>query len=314
MIDSPGEVLRRFSKDSRLGELLRAGENEVFRVEIKGKDAILRLTPCGHRTRSELCAELDFVRYLVKNEYPASSPIAAEAGEFVAEAGNGRHACCFEFVPGTNVVAFGDDWDEHLFRKWGRNIARLHTLSAQYRTTAPAMHSAQDDDLFLTQTRRFAWDEEITARWMLQSLSGRATTAYERLAPLLKAAESKECIVVHGDFGIANFHLYEGEIYVYDFDDCMIHHPSYDVAVAVWPLRGQEPDARDRYLRWIVAGYEEVRTLDKVPLQAMFDWRTLYMFAHHIRKWGNQIPEDKRSWIARLEQQIETPVQWGIPD
>jgi amicoumacin kinase len=281
--------------DAEVGERLPSGENDVYRVRSATGESILRLTPLSHRSRAELEAELDFVRYLCENGYPAAAPIADPDGAYLIAIEDG-HAALFELAPGEHVEAFGPLWTEPLFVDWGRSIGRLHNLSATY----PRSY------------RRFGWEDEATTRWMPANLKGVARDAYHALLPKVRDAADEETLIIHGDFGRVNFHLQNGQLIVFDFDDCTRHVPMYDIAVALWPLRNRPPDERDRWLSSMLIGYEQERPASTSHLQTMFEWRTLYMLAHHTRKWGSEATGTQSNWLASVEAQIVAPTAWSV--
>ncbi len=65
---------------------------------------------------------------------------------------------------------------------------------------------------------------------------------------------------LHADLHGGNLKWHEGQLAVFDFDDCGLGVPALDLAVAVFYLRGDDPQLEGA----LTAGYAEVRPLPDV--------------------------------------------------
>jgi amicoumacin kinase len=104
-------------------EHVRDGENTVYAIKSGSSRRFLRLTEGRHRSRQQLEAELDFVRFVASRGMAAACPLPSHRGAWVetVQAGDGRtwHGVVFVAAPGRHFRFFSRDIDRPLFRAWG---------------------------------------------------------------------------------------------------------------------------------------------------------------------------------------------------
>jgi amicoumacin kinase len=278
-----------FFAGSPVLEFVQESEHPVY--SINGGSHFLRLTSSGRRTVEQIYAELDFVRYLHDSGLSVSKPITSRSGQWIEIFDD--HDCqrlctVFEAAPGRPAVAFSEEWNEDLFNRWGRILGKLHTLSSAY--TGPT---------------RWEWHED--SLWS-RIESRQAKTEFETIRAALDGLGTEHYGLIHGDFGRQNFHVDDGTLTVFDFDDCCRHFFAYDVATSLWPLRGQAPEARETYLNWMLSGYRmEASVNDEFVaiLPWMFRLRNLYMYLYNLRQWGADTTESgQRAWLDRVSNSV----------
>ena len=283
------QLAKKFFADPKISQNLNGGENEVLEIWADGKKSVLRITSKSHRSRDDLQAELSIIAQLVAAGFPAAAPMPSLAGELIVEH-DFFYASAFEFAPGERVKPFGPDWNEDFFTEWGRILGRLHSVNPS--------------------AGRFAWHKDPIVIQMAETFrfEPEAVATYNRIVPQIP---TENLVLVHGDLGLSNFHRTdEGVITVFDFDDCCHHMPMIDIATALWPLRHRKKTERDQYLGWMLTGYREFSSNSTDLLQHMFEWRTLYMFANHLRKWKEPLSEGQISWLDGMREQLANPTQW----
>jgi amicoumacin kinase len=274
-------------------EFVQESEHPVY--SISGGRHFLRLTSSRRRSIEEIHGELDFVRYLHESGLSVSKPIPSKSGhwiEILDDRDCQRFCTVFEAAPGRPAVAFSEEWNEDLFNRWGRTLGKLHTLSASY-----------------TGSARWEWHEDPL--WS-GTEPAHARTEYEIIRAALDGLSKDSLGLIHGDFGRQNFHVDDGTLTVFDFDDCCRHYFAYDVATSLWPLRGQTPEARETYLNWMLAGYRMEASLDDefiAILPWMFRLRNLYMYLYNLRLWGANTDESgQRAWLDRVSNSVGQPI------
>jgi amicoumacin kinase len=274
-------------------EFVQESEHPVY--TINGGTHFLRLTSARRRTIEQVQAELDFVRYLHESGLSVSGPIPSRSGQWIETLDDGdcqRFCTVFEAAPGRPAVAFSEEWNEDLFNRWGRSLGKLHTLSSAY--TGPSRWEWHGDPL-----------------WSGIELE-HAKMEYETIRAALDGLGTEHYGLIHGDFGRQNFHVDDGTLTVFDFDDCCHHYFAYDVATSLWPLRSQTPEAREAYLSWMLAGYREEASVDDkfiAILQWMFRLRNLYMYLYNLRLWGADTKESgQRAWLDRVSNSVGQPI------
>ena len=122
--------------EDNLEEMLgyfRISSNAVYPFTREGRVCFLRLAPVGEKAETDVRGELEFIRYLLKEGYPALRPVRSLSGEdmVVADTGFGRYfACVFEKVDGVEISEAG--YGREVMYAYGRALGRLHALSSGY--------------------------------------------------------------------------------------------------------------------------------------------------------------------------------------
>lgn len=302
----PGLVLTRSTAlwDITPGTLMhvREGANSVHEFQAHGSRYFLRVTTNRHRSREQLEAELDYVRFLASRGLAVSCPHPSRRGHCVETFDTGDagiwHAIAFAAAPGRHFRFFSEDVDRALFRTWGRAMATLHLASRDFVPSG--------------SRRRPAWSEQDTTscqRGRIPVAEIEAQREHERISEWLASlpATRESWGLIHGDFERTNFVLADGSLRVFDFDDACYHWYVADIAHALWAFRIAPPPDRSRFLAWFLEGYRERCPLDWDPCQQL-SWfvrlRTLSLFIARL-------PDPlSAEWVRRTRVSLETPFQW----
>jgi Ser/Thr protein kinase RdoA (MazF antagonist) len=247
--------------------LIRDFENFVYDVELSGRPAVLRVTHCSHRTRRELEAELDFVRFLSSRGEPVCAPIASLAGALVEAIGDQFFACVFERANGTEVNARDPAlWTEQLFHAWGRTLARLHRAARDYEPEPGCPRRGHWFEQDFSTPNHFSDDD--------QDLSVRFSELIEELRS--QAPDPARYGLIHADLHHGNFFTTpDAQISVFDFDDAAYHFFTYDLVIATMHLpTAVRPVERLPIATAIIAGY---RQLEPSPPGFVEDFRRLLL-------------------------------------
>ena len=284
-------------------------ENFVFRFQHghPPRSYFLRLTHAGHRSRSQIAAELDFIRHLSRSGYHASAPRPSLRGHLVETlhtAAADFYACVFEAAPGAHVEVGSSDWGEKLFERWGRSLAALHMLSRRYAPHGP---------------RRYRWDEDdvlVNAATYLPPAEGSARRARDEVLRRLSAmpAGSGSFGLIHGDFCRVNFNYDGRHITAFDFDDCCYHWFVYDLVCALAPASFRPAEERRAYRDWMVKGYGQLLPLGEsweTDFDLLLRLRHVYIFTLHMRNWSGTVEQHpKHNLLERLRHSFEHPLHW----
>jgi Ser/Thr protein kinase RdoA (MazF antagonist) len=304
----PAEAARRWSDEPVALTHVQDSENFVFRFQHghTPRPCFLRLTHAGHRSLSQLSAELDFIRYLTRHGYHASPPVPSRRGNLIETLSTDDadfYACVFEAAPGAHVGVGSSDWGEALFEEWGRSLAALHVLSRRY---APA------------RPRRYRWDEDdvlVNAATYIPPGETSALRAHDEVMRRLSELPTGRGFgLIHGDLCRVNFNYDGRRITAFDFDDCCYHWFVYDLVCALAPASFRPPEERRAYRGWMVGGYGRLLPLGE-SWQSDFDLllrlRHVYLFALHLRNWGGAVEQHpKRELLERLRHSFEHPFKW----
>lgn len=243
---------------------------------------VLRISFRSDRSEAQILAEVDFVRYLFEHGASVSPPVVSHNHKLVERlsiSGRDLFAVLFRKAPGIRLPDNGYRYREGVpideyFTNYGKTLGMLHRLSKSY--TVPVNGTRRPDWI---QTMRDEWipsylpAEKAALRRVLLELCGQA----------LSLPQNRETYgLLHADFGDGNFTIdyANGDITVFDFDDCAYGPFLYDLADAWtkgvgWAQFERTPkkrrDIMNNYFNSILAGYavESVVPADweeKLPL------------------------------------------------
>ena len=320
-----GRIGPDLAKDSlqRLGDF----ENYVYAFDLQGagdagrpSDRILRVGHSSHRSASQVEGELDWLRFLKSKDVGVAAPIEWPSGHWVeeiaAEDGSSFLATQFERVGGQRGSAV--PWEPVLFRIWGRYIGDLHALNADYRFG----HSAAEG------RQRYIWDED--GHWA--NLPADALDGDDLLAKRLEDLRAELARLprspahfglVHEDLHQGNFHIDEGRLIGFDFDDCSYHWYADDIAVVYFyarshPAAREDPAAFARQF-WsnFMAGYRERASFDPLWIDWMPSFLRLRLMILYLVcqiKWEAETRSEQQSQLIQGWRQdiVEDRIEAGL--
>jgi Ser/Thr protein kinase RdoA (MazF antagonist) len=294
-------------------ETLGDFENFVYACEIDGRPGILRITHGSHRSSEAVSAELEWIEHLAKAGIGAARPIASRSGNWIetleADDGQPFTAAAFERAPGRPPVP--DDWNSDFYREWGRTLARMHAATRDYRygfADAPGrIRHRWDENRYLTQALDF-----VSAGDDVSLVRDRLSEIQERLKGF--PSGRADIGLIHEDLHASNFHLHEGKLVVFDFDDACYHWWVDDLAMvlyyALWgPAAADDRDAFARdFLADLVAGYREILPIEDEALARIpvfLKLRELMLFIVCQAKWEPETRNDGEGvFIDRYRKRI----------
>jgi Ser/Thr protein kinase RdoA (MazF antagonist) len=268
------EVHKLFSREvrdqcfSRFGvktaQLISDRHAFLFKAETPAGPCILKVAHPSHRTYDQLEAEIEWTLYLVNNG--VSAPNVHRSVNLL----------CIERVPANDsyfsVVSYkqlvgepiGDTlWNEALFRRWGNLIGRLHRLSQEY---APGI-------------RRYIWHESdfLNLDAYIPMADRDILISAERVIQSVKALPLSDFQygLIHADVYQDNFFWANGELCLFDFDNCEYGHYISDIAIALyaalWRHLDQPEPAQfsETFLRALLLGYREQHDLSRTEIEAL---------------------------------------------
>ncbi len=242
-------------------------QNLIFEYEDGGQRCILRLTPVTHRSASQVAAELDWVQFLAQNQAGVSAPIRSRSGQLchtVSSNGDVFVAAAFNRAPG--LIGAGENWNEPIFKEWGRLAGKLHRLSREYQSGRTAEKRAEwRDNLPMKEPK--TRDEEI-AMIRLEQIS-RAITALPN-AP-------EDYGLIHADLHFWNFSVDGGRLTVFDFDNSEYHWILADIGTIIFEAatcfhqKVPRPQFIASFLKVFIEGYRfetdrDIEWFEHLPL------------------------------------------------
>ena len=293
--------------EDNLEEMLgyfRISSNAVYPFTREGRVCFLRLAPVGEKAETDVRGELEFIRYLLKEGYPALRPVRSLSGEdmVVADTGGGRYfVCVFEKVDGVEISETG--YGREVMYAYGRALGRLHALSSGY---VPAVRK-RDHKKILEGIRR-TLEEYGGCRQAFTELA-----AVERELGRLPVT-TENYGLVHYDFEPDNVFWDEGKkkCSVIDFDDGIYCWYGLDLEQVRDSLAEElEGEQLEKAWRDFQEGYaceyaypEETREL--LPLMRRFvDLRSYAGLIRCIRP----VAEEEPQWLKELRGKLNGKIE-----
>ena len=186
----------------------------------------------------------------------------------------------------------------------------MHNRAQEYRLSNPRFKRQEWHEYDVVDVARFAPPEE---RLVVE----RTAEIIQRLNRLSKSAEHYG--LIHADLHPHNFCFDQGQITVFDFDNCEYAWFVKDIAVILFYVaRAEPPERRDEasaaFLRPFLEGYRELRRCEGEWLGAVPDMLALqrsmnYALFHQYRD-RDRVDEDDLDRWHRFKRDIEarTPV------
>ncbi|KUP09343.1 aminoglycoside phosphotransferase [Bacillus coahuilensis m2-6] len=235
-------------------------ENFVFKARRNnGEIRILRFTHSSHRSIEEIEQEMSFLDYLGENGAPVAKPHRSINQEFVEpyQTENGVfYASLFDYAPGTRVTAEDPKfWNDELFKEWGKTIGQLHKLTKNYPHTPHRLDWEKDEEMYI----------HYLPNHTLKAL------AYEIVDSIKKLPKTNDTYgLIHSDVHLGNFHVQNGNITIFDFDDLMYQYFIHDLAIVLYySLLGSNMEEEEKtlfarhQLSCLREGYESQHILDE---------------------------------------------------
>ena len=244
-------------------ELLDNVSNFVYQFQSGQQWKILRITHSSHRSEDQIIAELDWVNFLAEHAIPVAQPCFSKHQQLTETFSVGETyftAAVFEFAPG-QLIENADpvEWNSGLFQRLGGILGKMHSATKAYHPKhlkEKRQHWYEDD--LLQNKRDYLPLDQMEAADELDEIIGQFSEC---------PASLDDYGLVHNDVNPTNFHLQQGEITLFDFDDCVYNWFINDIAVAM-PLYSSmfsKPDWESHlseYIYWFMRGYEEENHLD----------------------------------------------------
>ncbi len=254
------------------------GRNLVYACQAEGREAaILRIAFLPDRSRADILAEAEYVRYLHDHGGSVANVLSSVNGNLTEEITHDNHTyhvCLFEKVKGKRFIENNYRYRDGVpiaeyYYNCGKTIGKLHQLSKQY---TPAC-------------RRYSFLEKYNAEYIreiipdsLPVLKRKLVQLIETLSELDKGRDTYG--MIHFDYNDGNYSIDfdTGRITVYDFDNSCFCWYMFDLA-SIWKsgvgwIRF-EPDVEKRkqfmddYFNLVIEGYKSETAIDDSALEQL---------------------------------------------
>lgn len=269
-------IEKTYSLKQATCSLILRGVGDTYEVNTTTEKYILRVYRPTHRSLVQIQEEVDLLCALTEENVSVAAPVAATDGNYIlsinAPEGT-RHAVLFHYASGIVLNSFRPSQAVAL----GREIARLHNVSARY--TQPGYRwnfdLATTLDTPIRQLTTYLDNDALA--WITHT----AEMVKERLAAVDTSGFSTG--LCHFDLLPKNFHFDGDKITLFDFDfmghgwlvnDLMTFKQQLWLDVLMGRLTSEDAE---KTFATVIQGYREVRTisdeeLSVIPLLAPGFW------------------------------------------
>ncbi len=311
--DILAEVSYRFEINVDALEELDGFESYIYSYEKDGKGYILRIGHSSHRDADAVQGEAEFLDYLGANGINVGRPVRDAHGNLVEAipAADGHFvAVVFEKVPGDHAAE--SDWrDGWLMHHLGRLVGRMHELAKDFQPSEARFHRLdwEEDNHIVMQIIEDALPAEEAAL-----VSRQFQALVERVRQIPKDRDHYR--LIHFDVHGGNFFVEDGEVYLFDFDDCMYSWFANDIAmVFYYGMMGFRDDTAMLHFlgKQFIAGYNEVSHFDPLWLEYIPDFLMLRNLDLYARVHHDIPAEEWDWWCQRLVNGVRDRRVTGAP-
>lgn len=281
-------------------------ENVVYSFPKDDHEFILRVTHQSHQDLEMVISELDFMDHLAKHGVQLAPPIPFQDGSLVQTLVKDEEKfmiCVMKKAPGGHVNASDPYWGTELFEQWGEVTGRMHALTLQYERPETVLARPHQGKLEF-DFANFGTVEQQLFEKLLQ--------INDRINQLPRNREVYG--LCHRDLHSGNFFVNEGQITVFDFDDCGYDYMVHDIAIAVYysTIFGdrRKPEVEQSrtsslaaaMLRSFMKGYNREYALDNKWLEELplfIEKRRLELVLLLFQDFSESQVEENRVWLAR---------------
>jgi len=292
--------------------------NLVYQYTCDNQPRILRVSYNPERPVELIQAELHFVNYLAEGGVRVSCPVPSIHGNLVEVIPAGDIlfvAVAFVRGKGMRVPDNGYRYRkgvpiEEYFKNWGQVLGQMHRLAKTYQ---PLSESIRRPDWHAwPEYQGFPYGER------LPNLQQKYDQLIAELHALPKDRDSYG--LIHNDFNDGNFTVdYDnGDITVFDFDDCCYFYFMYDIACAweggigrtMFRPMAERRAFMDHYMEQVLNGYHRENTLSeawlaRLPLfLRLIQMQELIHYAQYLDEPDEEIQAGLRYKIHCIENDL----------
>ena len=237
------QVLESYPLEIKEVALINNEYNATFKVlTTDGTHYALRINVNSPRSIENLTAEIAWVNFLrddarVKVPHPISTTKDQYFVTVTNDLGSSEFkAVLYSWLAGEEL---GDEPTPEQIRSLGAAMATLHVSSKDFKLPAGAGLPSFKDPMW--ETEDFLLSEKSVLDPEAQSLIAQALSVIKSEIDTLYRQHSQQ--IIHADLHGWNVMWHEGQVAVFDFDDCGIGLPIQDLATAIYYLDTPEQDA-----------------------------------------------------------------------
>ncbi len=310
------EAAYRFGVNVDALSFIGGFQNFVFEYLKSNKPYILRLTHSSHRDVNLVRGELDWILYLVDNGISASKPILSNLGKFteIISVGDSYFiATLFEKAEGRKIGYPECLNNDELSYACGEFTGRIHSLSKKYVPSTIAIKRYDwTANYYLRNIRRFIPSNQPLVLELYDNL-------FNQISGLRKEQENYG--LIHGDINVGNFFIDNGQITLFDFDECQYSWFVEDIAIQLFymvyvylddSINEREVQAK-RFMEHFLNGYCCESSIDGYSLNQLSLFLQLRELIVYIGMYRSSDFSNLGQWQSNYILESRRRLENGIP-
>jgi len=248
------EAMSRFAIPEGSIRILDGFESFIYEYTKNGEQFILRIAHSLRRSEALIHAEVEWINYLAENGTGVAKAVLSANNQLVESIpdSEGDFFLVAAFVKAQGVHAWEYGWNKNLYVTYGKLIGRMHALTKDFQPSHPEWKRPQWNDEIMLDIHRNLPESEAPVKSKFDEL-------VKHISLLEKNRENFG--LVHFDAHAGNFFVNEnGNITLFDFDDCCYHWFSNDVAIVLfYMIRGTDDQSEfvDDFMAHFLKGYQQ---------------------------------------------------------
>lgn len=304
MADLLKEVEIRYGAKIEDQNLLGNSANLIYEMNLRGNSAILRLSRFNALKELHVGFELAWMNELAQHIPGIAGPIPSQVGKLYEVASVNAEQwiiSVFHKAPGHIVKPESTaEWNDTLISSLGELLGELHRHTRPYVEKIGINKQLDWKHSYLFWPENNAWvDQDIQPIW-------KKTLAEMEALPI----SHEDYGIVHTDIHHLNFHVKNGSIVLFDFDDCAYSWYAYDIASTLF-FMASTADYRDgesgkrileRFAIPFLCGYQKRAVLpahwfDMFPLFVRYRRIAQYKYFFNLFHGRDNPHEEYLAWV-----------------
>ena len=265
----------RFQMDKDSLKKIGGFENYVYGYTLNQENYVLRITHSSHRDVDMVLGELEWVEYLALHGASVCMPVYSTNSQLVEKIdlddGSYFILTAFHKAKGQHVNKGMANHD--LYYKWGKAIGKMHALTKDYTPKKSPLRPTWYEDKLLLNCEEYLPEGNEIIIDKLNSLINK----------IKQLPQDKEGYgLIHTDVHSGNFFVDDnGNITIFDFDDCSYMYFISDIAIALFYCLLNPDTVENRiafsyeFLDHFFRGYREENHLDYKWIKLLPDFLKL---------------------------------------
>ena len=292
-------------------QLLDGFESFIYEFEQQGESFILRISHDLRRSENLIRGEVDWINYLHRGGASVSKAILTKNGDLVVTVpdGKGGHFLATAFDKARGKPITKERWSRSFYKRYGRLIGRMHKLSIDYSPANPSWVRPQWDGP----------DMLNIAGWLPDSESLVLQKYFDLKSYLDQLPKNRESYgLIHQDAHAGNFYVDEdGQITLFDFDDCAYSWFVNDIAIALFYILIGEKDQSaftHEFLAYFLEGYYQANQLEPkwlAEIPSFLKLREIDLYAVIHRSFD--VKSIDHPWVAMYMENRKERIENDVP-